>query len=373
MHVANRALTLALGVPTLVVSMSVSPALASAHAWPAAASTASTACGPDGLRYSAMHVLPDPGQGEALGVNDLGEVAGDVLIPDHQPQAAVWVHGRFSLIPTGLVKSAALSVNDSGLVVGQGLDSSGRRRGWAWSGGAVTFLKAPHLDSISVQVRHVDRSGAIVGTATDASGTPFAVVWPSFRDVPKVRRPLAGLAGSLGVGVDDAGTVTGSSTEASGAAKTATVWAPAGRPHALPAVGGPAEAWAVNDSGLVVGSGLTGPPGAPGVESDFLAWRDGALTDLGVLPGDDDAGPNALNDRGVAVGFSASDLTPTDSGAVRAVYWPGTGRLRELPVPPDTVFGTGHDLNDRNVVVGLVAGADNLIHAVWWRPRCGLS
>lgn len=316
--------------------------------------------------YRSVQVLPDPGSGEALGVNDFGEAAGDVTAPGGQPQAAMWLRGRLHLIPTGLVRSAALSVNDAGLVVGQGLDADGMRHAWEWRGrGNAVLLPAPIAGSDNVQVRQVNQFGTIVGNTDDASGEPHATVWTGEHHDPRLLPGLRGSAGSLGHGVNNFGMVAGSSVADDGTT-TPTLWGSDGDAHRLAPVGGPAEAWSVNDRGLVVGYGMrhraaTGP-------SVFLAWYGGAVHDLGTLPGDDDASPNALNDRDLAVGFSASDLHPRDSGATRAVYWPGCGGLRRLPTLPGSTFSTAHDVNAWNLIVGLAADRSGAIHAVVWWP-----
>jgi uncharacterized membrane protein len=315
--------------------------------------------------YEHISLLPDTGQGEALGVNDVGEAVGDVLVAG-QPHAAVWKHGRLHLIRTGLVRSAAMSVNDAGLVVGQGLDTSGRRHGWAWWGsGPVFMLRSPFPGSTDVQVRHVNQADEVVGTASDTAGTPHAVVWRRPAGAPHVLAATSGSAGSLGSGLNDAGAASGASVLASGASDIPTLWGPGGRPGRLPTIGGPADVWALSDLGLAVGSGFT----SRGLRSNFLAWRHGHVRNVGTLPGDDDAAPNAINDWNLAVGYSASDLTPKDSGNTRAVFWrPGQPALRLLPELPGTTFATAHDVNDHGVIVGLAADPHGSIHPVVWRP-----
>ncbi len=82
-------------------------------------------------------------------------------------------------------------------------------------------------------------------------------------------------------------------------------------------------------------------------------WQDGVLTDLGTLPGVNSAGPQWINDRGVAVGASENGVIDPLNGltAVRAVVWKD-GQIIDLGT-----FGgyasAAQAINNRGQVTGI--------------------
>jgi len=73
------------------------------------------------------------------------------------------------------------------------------------------------------------------------------------------------------------------------------------------------------------------------------------MTDLGLLPGDEDSGASAINSLGVIVGSSGR----TDPDTYQQFYKPfiyENGQMRSIPVPGTESFGG--DINDAGDVVG---------------------
>jgi probable HAF family extracellular repeat protein len=101
---------------------------------------------------------------------------------------------------------------------------------------------------------------------------------------------------------------------------------------------GSGVAMAINDQGTVCGI-WTGPTGA-------FCWRNGTLTALQPLPGDDNVSVDGINARGQAVGMSQSTATFRR----RAVVFVD-GVAHEVPIP-QAVDAYASDINDAGDVVG---------------------
>ena len=119
--------------------------------------------------------------------------------------------------------------------------------------------------------------------------------------------------------------------------------------------GGATRAWAVNETGIVVGEVET----AAGVVQAFIWSRDGGFHALGTLGGLNSRALD-ITDRGLVVGES-----DTSNGTVRAFAWTETTGMRPLPVIDQTVYSTAYAANEKGQIVGGLE--DHLgVHAVLW-------
>ena len=114
----------------------------------------------------------------------------------------------------------------------------------------------------------------------------------------------------------------------------------------------------MNNAGVVAGMADTDQlcPHAPVFKSPAFRWRDGVLTNLGLLPGGCGSLPNAINDRGTIVGSSDNDIFDPQTGLFEIhPDMRKNGRIRDLGT-----FGGHHGLssgvNNNDIVVG---GAEN--------------
>ena len=113
-------------------------------------------------------------------------------------------------------------------------------------------------------------------------------------------------------------------------------------------------ATAVNDLGQIVGWG------GPG--SGAFLWEEGALTDLGVLPGMTSSAAEGINASGQVVGYSSN------GAASRAFVWTAANGMQALATLGgccSQAFG----INDAGEIVGTSTppGNDAATHAVIWR------
>jgi probable HAF family extracellular repeat protein len=109
---------------------------------------------------------------------------------------------------------------------------------------------------------------------------------------------------------------------------------------------GAGVAMAINDKGTVCGF-WTGSTGA-------FCWRDGQVTELQPLPGDDNVSVERINERGQAVGISQSTATFRR----RAVVFVD-GVAQEVPIPQATDSGA-FGINNAGDIVGTYTGRDGL-------------
>ena len=121
------------------------------------------------------------------------------------------------------------------------------------------------------------------------------------------------------------------------------------------------EARAINDRGHVVGRSSIAPPGGP--VHTFLWTAETGMIDLGTLGGST-SGPTAINDRGDAVGTSA-----TASGDLHAFVWTAeTGMIDLGALGAD---GSSHagGINELGQVVGASSfriDGSPITHATLW-------
>ena len=83
-------------------------------------------------------------------------------------------------------------------------------------------------------------------------------------------------------------------------------------------------------------------------------WQNGVMTDLGMLPGNEDSGATAINSLGQIVGWSSRTDPDTYQTTSRSFLYEG-GVMTELPVPSSESYAT--DINDSGHVVGTMRAA----------------
>ena len=117
---------------------------------------------------------------------------------------------------------------------------------------------------------------------------------------------------------------------------------------ALPADQGVSQAYAINNSGQVVGAG-SGGGGA-----SWIWDQHNGIRSLGAFPGGDgNTRATAINDAGVVVGFAEIEIDP-GSFVTQGFFWTATAGMEPIPGvgQQSDVFG----INNPGAIVGGFAG-----------------
>ena len=137
---------------------------------------------------------------------------------------------------------------------------------------------------------------------------------------------------------------------------------------------------AINDSGDIVGVSAVYDPNLPDAQithavrshTSLADAADNKLTDLGTLGGFYSAAL-AINNAGVAVGYSTSQPADAITNA-RAVYWlPTESQPRRLPGYSDNLLTYARAINDDNQIVGEAVDTNGMQQAVLWKPNPAAS
>lgn len=283
-------------------------------------------CGSVAVAAAEWRVLdlgtPDPRVTEirVAAMNDRGEIAGGVTLATSSgpPERAAFVYsrGRFHVFgnTTSEPPKVVRDVNRSGVVVGA--DTSAFVYDDA-------FTRIPGIVGFGVANAISDR-GTVVGTMATASG------WRAFQHRNGITTDLGTLGGdfSEAYGVNRAGEIVGHSRLEGASHTRAFVIERGGAMRALPPLGGRySSAYAINNRGDVAGAAEN-----ENLSKRAFLYSNGAMIDLGTLPGFSTSDAVALNDKrqvvGVAVRFASGDPV------VRPFMWQ-SGIMTDLAALPE--------------------------------------
>ena len=225
--------------------------------------------------------------------------------------------------------SSAQDINDVGQVVGQRFFVAGVAHAFLWQSGTFKDLGTIEgVEGASVAFG-INNLGQVVGQSSDkAGGIHHAFLWPS---------------PDTGSGMKDLGTLGGASS----------------------------TAWGINDAGQIVGDSET----ASGAKHAFV-WANGAMMDLGLLPGAS-ASAYSLGWHINRFGQISGHAT-TASGMTHGVVWKpqsgGTYTITDLGALSGG-YSAGRGINETGSIVGYASIATqgrfgtSVNHAVLWTPR----
>lgn len=268
--------------------------------------------------------------GKIAGISQNGEI--DPLIGIPEFRAVLWQNGGITDLGTleGGYQSLALAVNNGGQVAGFSLNTisdpfclfapglcNTQTRAFLWQSGVMQDLGT--LGGNDAIASFVNQRGQVTGqsytNATPNPGTGLPTADP-FLWENGIMRDLGSLGGTLGnpTAFNNRGEVVGVSNLAGDVASHPFLWTKNRGMQDLGTLGGDTGVtnW-INDAGVIAGKADL--PGSAPQNHDAVLWKDGAIVDLGTLPGDSCANAYYVNVRGQVVGTSESrDLCLISTG-----------------------------------------------------------
>jgi probable HAF family extracellular repeat protein len=320
----------------------------------------STVTPPDAASAALIHqfTIQDLGtfggdEAGALGINELGEVAGFAQLPSGEVRAFIWRPGQGKQ-DLGGTNSRGRAINDRSEVVGITDVSDGSVHAFLWTG-EDGMHDLGTLGGGFSEAWAINNRQEVVGNSETASHQDRAFLWRPGHGMQGLG--ALGGTGSIAFGINDATQVVGASETADGNSH-AFLWTPAGGMEDLGTLGGlNSEARAISENGAVVGSSET----AAGTQEAFLWTRAGGMRSLGTLNRDPASGATAVNTH-LEVAGSAGPLIPT--------LWTPKHDMWPLPT-----LGGGEGfprhMNDLGQIAGFSVTAEGALHAALWTPVRG--
>lgn len=290
--------------------------------------------------------------GEVLDHNE-NTYVGSVAYADGTQRPALWRRtgedsfdvARTLRLPPGMVAGFVGDINHRDQAVVAYFSASGEERGFIDAAGRLLPLR-DFAGTSHTYVRRINDDGTAAGEAFDATGGAHAALWRIGDPSPHRLAELPGDDGSFALGINNAGDTVGGSYNASHV--QAVLWPAGGAPVRLPAPGPDSQAYAINDSGRIVGIA------ANREDTAFHAavWDAGRPpVNLGIFPGDEESFAYGVSPDGRVVGASNT----FDRSSLRALYWPGHGPTLALtPLGGDRRrdAAIAHGVDDQDNVLG---------------------
>lgn len=237
-----------------------------------------------------LQPLGDSHSGRAFGINNIGQVVGDVI-----PQGFVWDPATgmqsLGLLPSGTY-SRAYDINDFGMVVGSGNTDMGFQTAtlaFLWSGGGMMTLAHSYLPGAETQAKAININGLIVGSSTDSYNPTEATLWHGIGNMQRLGR-IPNTTYSQARDINNQGQVVGVS------GNYAFIWDSQLGMRNLDY--GVAEA--INNNSQIVGAATVGY-----VEHAMIWNPSGTRQDLGTLPNGWENHAFGINDYGTIIGWAS--------------------------------------------------------------------
>jgi probable HAF family extracellular repeat protein len=284
-----------------------------------------------------LGTLNNGSMSHAAAVNASGQIVGTSDNDRHETHAVLWPQAGampqdLGTLPNGH-NSYPKAMNDAGQIVGTG-DTNGLSHGFSWTAASGRMTEIPPIGPAcnaigtcsEVEVLAVSNSGQVVGASTTRiSGVSHAFLWTeasgSPMDLGTIFPQLDNMAGST--------------------------------------------AYAVNDSGQVVGSSGAGSVNVGPVSRAFLWTQADHMKDLGILPGFTDSFARAVNASSLIVGSASNANAET-----HAVWWAQGASMPQDLGTAGFPGSTATAVNASGVVIG--NSLNQPTHAVVWDLQCWL-
>ena len=271
------------------------------------------------------------------------------LITDDAPRAAD-APGPYVLTDLGTLgglSAQANDINDGGEIVGAATNAALKSHAFLWRNGTMTDLGT--LGGLHSDAQAISSTGQAVGRSQTSTSKYHAVLWNGGTTTDLTPSSDSAVAN----GVNGMGQIVGTIDNWKGFSwhnGVLTVLGDLG--------GGCSNALDVNDTGHIVGSSCTMVVNQP----HATLWHNGAIIDLGVVPGMEDSAATAINSINQIVGTS-SFMNPETYEITSKAFLYENGVMNVLPVPSMEAYAG--DINDSGVVVGTMraAGGSSNYHA----------
>ncbi|MFZ5572853.1 MAG: choice-of-anchor U domain-containing protein [Thermodesulfobacteriota bacterium] len=287
----------------------------------------------------------------ALDINNNGAVTGfsNLAVGGSNAHAFIWVDNISGGTMTDIhtltgTQSVGRALNDSNQVVGQFRNTAGKDRAFIWDSTNGMRDIIGTLGGDSSQAYDINSTGRVVGYSKTAGGFTHAFIWDEVGGIRDIGT-LTGGTESYAYGINNSGLVVGYSNK-TGSSSTFYLFTWDSSNPANPLVdrgviiGERLKNLGINTAGQIGGHYLASSPNSHGF------FYNGALTDIGVLPGDNRSLAFAINDSGRVVGYSL----PSNHG----ILWDGTGGLVDFSAPflggEDRCFA--YSINNSGQIVG---------------------
>lgn len=161
----------------------------------------------------------DP-DGEALGINNLGQAVGWSGTCSTAPNAVLWENGTATqLQDLGVPGALGVAINDQGQIVGQVVSADGTTvYGALWQNNTITSLNTLPGDFTSF-AESINNRGQVVGSNTDSSGFwTHAFIWQNnvMTDLNTLFPASSNLNATMANSINESGQISGMATVLSG-------------------------------------------------------------------------------------------------------------------------------------------------------------
>jgi probable HAF family extracellular repeat protein len=254
-----------------------------------------------------------------------------------------------------------LGINASGAVVGYvPVDGGNAAIVWTPTAGRDTLQSLAYSSSPQTIAHAISDAGQIVGTSEASDGTPRAVLWSSSSAVPQDLQPELTIP-SRAYDINRYGMVVGKRERFTGDWSRAFVWTAQDGARELPSLGIMATAYAVNDSGVAVGFSTGNTAGSP---ERAVRWTAAGQIELLPVPGPRSMAQD-VNLRGEIVG-SWHDASQQQ----RAFFWSAQTGFIDIGTGGG-IGAVAMSISQSGMVVGLAVTSEG--YRAWaWTPRSGM-
>ena len=266
-------------------------------------------------------------------------------------QAPLGAMYKLTEIPPLISETAncsAQGINNKGQVAGTCMTAASTQ-GFLYSGSTLTNLGTVG-DLVGINVAGINDSGQVVGVAATSTQNPnfvFHAFLYSNGAMSDLGVPPGGRDSSAAA-INNSGQIVGYAPFSSSAVPYAFLynggtWTNLGVFQGAQSPPGSSGAYAINNSGLVVGACQECTTPLNGDEYAFL-YSNGSMTNLGTLPGGTQSAAFGINDKGQITG-------QTDDLDGRAFLYTN-GRMKDLGVPAGGTNSAAYAVNNMGTVVG---------------------